>query len=117
MERPFSEAMLKSIESQIEHCHENSSILDVYQASERARRENLPDNVALEDIVNHFVRNVGARCTIKFLPEFAEKIVESKSRKTAQKRRPLTDGNAKLVSVGLIFKDLDREKCHGRRPQ
>ena len=95
MERTLSEAMLKSIESQIEHCHENSGILDVYQASERARRENLPDNVALEDIVDHFVRNVGTRCTIKFLPESAEKIAESKARKTSQKRRPLTNGNAK----------------------
>lgn len=95
MERPFSEAMLKSIESQIEHCHENSGILDVYLASERARRENLHDNVALEDIVEHFVKTVGTRCTIKFLPKSAEKIVESKSRKTSQKRRPLTNGNAK----------------------
>lgn len=95
MEKPLSNAMLKSIESQIEHCHENSGILDVYQASERARRENLPDNVALEDIVNHFVRNVGTRCSIKFSHESAERIAESKSTETSRKRRPLTNGHAK----------------------
>ena len=95
MERPFSIAMLKSIESQIEHCHENSGILDVYQASERVRRENLSDNVAHEDIVSHFVNNVGTRCAIKFLQKSAENIAEGKSRETSLKRRPLTNGHAK----------------------
>ena len=95
MLKPFSEAMLNSIESQIEHCHVNKGILDVYKAAERVRRENLPDNVAFEDIVDHFVRNVGTRCSIEFLPKSAEKIAESKAGRTSQKRRPLTNGNAK----------------------
>ena len=95
MLKPFSDAMLKSIESQIEQCHENRRILDVYKAAERVRRENLPDNVAHEDIVEHFVCNVGTRCTIKFLPESAKAIVRSESRAISLRRRPLTNGNAK----------------------
>ena len=93
MERPFSDAMLKSIESQIEHCHENGGILDVYKASERVRRENLADNVAMEDIVAHFVNNVGTRCSIQFLQKSAEEIAESTSRETSQTRLPLIDGD------------------------
>jgi len=95
MERSFSEAMLRSIESQIEHCHEGRGILDVYKAAETVRRENLPDNVAHEDIVKHFVSNVGTRCTIEFLPESAKDIVRSESRANPLKRRPLTNGHAK----------------------
>ena len=95
MERNFSEAMLQSIESQIEHCHVKSGILDVYKASERVRRENLPDNVAHEDIVDYFVNHAGARFTISYCDESAENISESKSRNIAQKRRPLTNGHGK----------------------
>lgn len=94
MERPFSKAMLKSIESQIEHCHENSGILDVYKASERVRRENLPDNVAHEDIVDHFVSHVGTRCTIEFLLESAKAIVRSDLRAIPLTRLPLTNGHS-----------------------
>ena len=97
MDRPFSDAMLKSIESQIEHCHENSGVLDVYKASERVRRENLIDNVAHEDIVSHFVSNVGTRCAIQFLDESADKIAESKWRKISQKPRPPTNGHGKKL--------------------
>lgn len=94
MEKPFSQAMLESIESQIEHCHEHSGILDVYQASERVRRENLPDNVAHEDIVDHFVSHVGTRCTVEFLLESAKTVVRSKMRATPLKRLPLTNGKS-----------------------
>ncbi|HUQ35754.1 MAG TPA: hypothetical protein VM144_05195 [Aestuariivirga sp.] len=91
MLKPFSQAMLNSIESQIEHCHENSGILDVYKASERVRRENLPDNVAHEDIVDHFVSHVGTRCTIEFLLESAKAVVTSELRAVPQERLPLTN--------------------------
>jgi hypothetical protein len=93
MERPFSEAMLKSIESQIEQCHEKIGFLDVDKAAERARRENLPDNMAPEDIVDHFVSHVGKRCTIEFLPESLKAIVRSELRAIPLKRLPLTNGN------------------------
>ena len=91
MERPFSEAMLKSIESQIEQCHEKTGFLDVYKAAERVRRENLPDNVAHEDIVEHFVSHVGTRCTVEFLLESAKAVVRSELRAVPQKRLPLTN--------------------------
>lgn len=94
MLKPFSLGMLKSIECQIEYCHENSGILDVYQASERVRRENLPDNVAHEDIVDHFVSHVGTRCTVEFLLESAKAIVRSELRAIPLKRLPLTNGNS-----------------------
>lgn len=93
MLKPFSEGMLKSIESQIEQCHEKTGFLDVYKAAERARRENLPDNVAHEDIVDHFISHVGTRCTIEFLIESAMAIVRSELRATPLKRLPLTNGN------------------------
>ena len=93
MGRPFSEAMLTSIESQIEHCHEGKGILDVYKAAETVRRENLPDNVAHEDIVEHFVSHVGTRCRIEFLLESAKAIVRSELRAIPLKRLPLTNGN------------------------
>lgn len=89
MERPFSNAMLKNIESQIEHCHEKTGFLDVYKAAEKVRRENLPDNVAHEDIVDHFVGHVGTRCTVEFLLESAKVVVRSKVRAIPQKRLPL----------------------------
>ncbi len=94
MLRPFSEAMLMSIESQIKHCHETRGILDVYKAAEAVRRENLPENVALEDIVSHFVSNVGNRCSIEFVSEFADRIIESQFRSSSLKRRPLTNEDA-----------------------
>lgn len=91
MERPFSEAMLQSIESQIEHCHEKTGFLDVYKAAERVRRENLPDNVAHEDIVDHFVSHVGTRCKIEFLLQSKAAIVRSPFRAIPLKRLPLTN--------------------------
>ena len=93
MERPFSKTMLKSIESQIEHCHQNSGILDVYKASERVRRENLSDNIALEDIMEHFVDNVGTRCKLEFLAESADEIAKSEFRATPLVRLPLINGD------------------------
>src|SRR3990170_7423919 len=92
MERPFSKAMLKSIESQIEHCREKTGFLDVYKAAKRVRRENLPDNVAHEDIVDHFVSRVGTLCTIEFLHKSEKAIVRSALRDTPLKRLPLTKG-------------------------
>lgn len=93
MLKPFSEGMLKSIESQIEQCHEKTGFLDVYKAAERVRRENLPDNVAHEDIVDHFVSHVGTRCTIEYLLASAMAIVSSDLRSIPLKRLPLTNGN------------------------
>ena len=92
MQKPFSEGMLQSIESQIEQCHEKNGMLDVYKAAERARRENLPDNVAHEDIVDHFVSHVGTRCKIEFLLESEKAIVRSQLRAIPLKRLPLTNG-------------------------
>ena len=94
MLKPFSEGMIKSIESQIEQCHEKRGNLDVYRAAERVRRENLPDNVAHEDIVDHFVSHVGTRCKIEFLLESAKAIVRSELRAIPLKRLPLTSGNS-----------------------
>ena len=91
----FSKAMLQSIECQIELCRRNSGVLDVYQASERVRRENLSDNVAHEDIVIHFAENIGSRCNMEFLAASAMKVANSKSRGLPQKRLLLTNGNAK----------------------
>jgi hypothetical protein len=88
MLRPFSQAMLNSIESQIEHCHAKTGFLDVYKASERVRRENLPDNVAYEDIVDHFVSHVGTRCTVEFLLQSKAAIVRSKLRAVPLKWLP-----------------------------
>lgn len=85
--------MLKSIESQIERCHANGGVLDVYEASETVRRENLADNVAHEDIMDHFVRHVGTRCIIEFLPESERVIAGSELRAIPLKRLPLTNGN------------------------
>ena len=94
MLKTFSQAMLNSIQSQIEQCHQKSGILDVYKAAERVRRENLPDNVAFEDIVDHFVSKFGTRCTIEFLPESEKAIVRSGLRAIPLKRLPLTNGKS-----------------------
>jgi hypothetical protein len=91
MLKSFSDGMIKSIESQIERCHEKTGFLDVYKAAERVRRENLSDNVAFEDIVDHFVSHVGTRCTIEFLLQSKADIVRSELRAIPLKRLPSTN--------------------------
>jgi hypothetical protein len=89
---PFTEAMLKSIENQIERCSASGRILDVYKAAETVRSENIFDNVALEDIVSHIVRNVEGRCSIQFLTDSDSEISRSNRKISPVELQPLSNG-------------------------
>jgi hypothetical protein len=73
MTRLFSKEMVKSIDDRLFEARQKRLMLDVYRTAESIRVQHESDNVALEDIIAHIVRNIGSNVAAEFVSEWTSK--------------------------------------------
>ena len=75
MAKSLSKEIIKSIETHLLDSRSKRAILDVYRTAEAIQLQNPAANVALEDIIEHMIRNGGSNFAVEFAPEWATRKV------------------------------------------